>query len=164
MRKLLLALALVGGLAAPASAQSVIYQDLTGNECWSAGRGPGGPSAYLCADVLRDSNQIVATTVAASITLGSSAGVTQLRYGGNLAITAQPLAATITLPPNPIPDGTVVGVCNPTASPFATNVVTVAANTGQTLTGGSIAITNLAAVTCVQVQFNRPTTTWYRIR
>ena len=163
MRKLLLALALVGGLNAPALAQSVIYQDLSGNECWNAGEGPGGPSQFLCADVLRNSWQIVATTISASATFGA-ATLGQLRYGGNLVLTAQPLAATLTLPPNPVPDGTLAGVCNPTAAAFSTNVVTLAPNTGQTLTGGNIALTTLAATTCVRVQFNRPNTTWFRIQ
>jgi hypothetical protein len=90
--------------------------------------------------------------------------LTQLRYGGNLVITAQPLAATITLPPNPVQDGAIVGACNPTATPFATNVVTLAANTGQTVSGGAVALTTLAANTCVYVQFNRPNTTWFRIQ
>lgn len=164
MRKLLLALALVGGLCTPALAQSVIYQDLSGNECWNAGQGPGGPSQWLCSDVLRNSRQIVATTIAASATFGTTAALAALRYGGNLVITAQPLAATLTLPPNPVQDGAIAGVCNPTAGAFATNVVTLAPNTGQTLTGGNITLTTLAATTCVYVQFNRPNTTWFRLQ
>ncbi len=164
MRKLLLALALIGGFIAPASAQSVGYTDLSGNECWNAGQGPGGPSQFLCSDVLRNSRQIVATTIAASATFGTTAALSQLRWGGNLVITAQPLAATLTLPPNPVPDGAIAGVCNPTAGAFATNVVTLAANTNQTLTGGAVTLTTLAATTCVYVQFNRSNTTWFRIQ
>lgn len=165
MRKLLLALTFVGGLIAPAFGQSVIQDNLSGNECWNSGQGPGGPSTgWLCSNTVRNSWAKAATTVSASATLGVTAGLTALRQGGNLIITAQPLAATITLPPNPVPDGALIGVCNPTAAPFATNVVTLAPNTGQTLTGGNITLTTLGAVTCVRVQFNRSNTTWYRIQ
>lgn len=162
MRKLLLALAFVGGLCAPAFGQG--YTDLSGNECWNAGQGPGGPSNFLCSDVLRNSNQIVTTTIAGAITVGVSTGLTALRWGGNLIVTAQPAAAVITMPPNPVPDGAIVGICNPTAAAYATNVVTVAGNTGQTAPAGATAtITTLAAGNCVRFQFNRPTTTWYRV-
>lgn len=165
MRKLLLTLALVGGLSAPALAQSVIQDNISGNECWNSGQGPGGPSTgWLCANTVRNSWAKVAITPAGSATLGVTTGYTALRQGGNLIITAQPAAGTYTLPPNPVPDGTLIGVCNPTASPFATNVTTLAANTNQTLVGGSITLTTLAAVTCVRVQFNRANTTWYRIQ
>lgn len=165
MRKLLLALALAGGLCSPALAQSVGYTDLTGNECWNAGEGIGGPSQALCADVLRNSNQVVTTTIAAAITVGVSTGLTSLRWGGNLMVTAQPAAAVITMPPNPVPDGAIVGICNPLAAAWATNVVTVAGNTGQTSpVGATNTLTTLAANSCAQFQFNRPNTTWYRIR
>lgn len=164
MKRWLLALALCWGFTAPATAQSVIWQDLSGNECWNAGQGPGGPSQFLCADVLRNSRQIVTTTIAAAITVGVSTGLTALRYGGNLIVTAQPLAAVITLPPNPFPDGGIVGICNPTAAAYSGNVVTVAGNTGQTSPVGATAtITALSAGNCVLFQFNRPNTTWYRI-
>lgn len=167
MRKLLLALALAGGLCSPALAQSVGYTDLTGNECWNAGEGIGGPSQWLCSDVLRNSNQIVISpSITAAITIGVSTGTTALRYGGNLMTVLQPLAAVITMPPNPVPDGAIIGICNGTNAAYATNVVTVAANTGQTMvpTGAAITLTTLAAATCVRYQFNRPTTSWYKVQ
>ena len=108
----------------------------------------------------------VPATVAASFTIGVPAAQVSLQEGGNLIITAQPLAATITLPPNPFTDGGIVGVCNGTTAAFATNVVTVAANTGQTLvsTGALATLTTLAAGFCAQYQFNLATTSWYRIQ
>lgn len=167
MKKLLILGAVLLGFIAPAAAQSVIYQDLSGNEAWSAGEGPGGPSQYLTADVLRNSNQIVISpSITAAVTIGVSTGLTSLRYGGNLMTVLQPLAAVITMPPNPVPDGSIVGICNGTNAAYATNVVTVAANTGQTMvpTGAAITLTTLAAATCVRYQFNRPTTSWYKVQ
>lgn len=164
MRKFLLGLALVGVLSAPpAFAQSVVQDDLSGNESWSAGQGPGGPSGFVTSNLVRNSTAIVATTISAAVTVGVSTGLTSLIEGGNLIITAQPLAAVITLPPNPFTNGGIVGFCNPTSAAFATNVVTLAANTGQTLSTAT-ALTTLAANTCAYVQFNRSNTTWYRIQ
>lgn len=168
MRKWLLVGALAVGLLAPlaALAQPITQNTLTGRECWSAGQGPGGQSNYICADVVRSGHGIAATTITGNHTIGTTTNgnTAAIAKGGALMITAQPSAATITLPPNPLPDGALIRVCNPTAAPFATNVVTLAPNTGQTLTGGNITLTTLGAITCVWVTFNRATTTWYRGR
>lgn len=162
MRKHLSALALALGLfAAPvAHAQSVIFQDLTGNECWNAGEGPGGPSAWLCADVARNSRQVVLNAVAANVVFGTGA-LASLRYGGNLMVSAAPATANVTAPPNPVQDGAIVGICNGTAVAFI-NTMTFVANTGQSLIGAG-AIPTQAANSCVYFQFNRGNTTWYRI-
>jgi hypothetical protein len=109
---------------------------------------------------------VVATSVAGSFTIGATAAQAAITDGGNLIITAQPAAATITLPANPVIDGGVVGICNGTNSAFATNVVTVAANSGQTLvpTGAAITLTTLAAATCVRYQWTQPTLSWYKVQ
>lgn len=165
MRKFLLGLALVGVLIAPpAFAQSLIQDDLSGNEAWNSGQGPGGPSTgFITSNLVRNSTAVVATTVTGAATIGVTTGLTSLNDGGNLIITAQPAAAVLTLPPNPFTNGGIVGFCNPTAAPFATNVVTLAANSGQTLSTAT-ALTTLGANACVYVQFNRSNTTWYRIQ
>lgn len=162
MRKWLLGGALLVGLAAPLVAQSVIWQDLSGNECWNAGQGPGGPSQFLCSDVLRNSRQIVVGALTGALTFGTSS-LAQLRYGGNALITTQPLAATtFTLPPNPVPDGAITGFCNVTGSAFATTAIAMTTSIGQTL-NTSVSIADLGAGVCALVQFNRGNTTWYRI-
>jgi len=163
MRKWLLIGAMAVGLMAPqAYAQSVTQNNLSGNECWNVGQGPGGPGSYICSNLVRNSEAQITTTITGSLTIGTGA-TASLVDGGNLLVTAQPAAATITLPPNPFTDGGIVRICNVSASPWATNVVTVVANTGQTL---SIAapLTTMAASTCATFQFSRPTTNWYRIR
>lgn len=163
MRKHLLAIALAVGLIAPlAHAQSVTQNNLSGNECWQAGQGPGGPGSYICSNLVRNSEAQVTTTVTGSLTIGTGA-TASLIDGGNLLVTAQPAAATITLPPNPFTDGGIVSICNVTAAAWATNVVTVVANTGQTLAIAA-PLTTMGAGTCASFQFSRPTTNWYRIR
>lgn len=159
---------LVGALLAlapicAALAQSVSQDNLSGNESWSAGQGPGGPSAFIFSDLTRNSRQIVVGTIAGAVTLGVTSPLTPLRWGGNFIVTAQPAVAVITTPPNPFPNGGVVGVCNPTAAAYATNAVTVAGNTGQTSPVNNT-ITALAAGACALFQFQRSNTSWYRIQ
>lgn len=154
--------ALVALLSAPVHAQTAM-QSLTGNECWRAGQGPGGIYyGDVCTNTLRNSTANVATTVTGNITLGTGT-TSSLADGGNLLITAQPSAATITLPANTVPDGAQIGICNVTGSAFATNVVSLAANSGQTL-NTAVAVTTQAAGTCAIVQWNAATSKWYRIQ
>ena len=157
--------ALIGALAGGAAlAQSVIYQNLTGNECWSAGEGPGGPSAFLCADVLRNSAQKVVAAATGALTFGSGTLAT-LRYGGNVLITTQPLATTtFTLSPNPVQDGALAGLCNVTNSAYATTNIAFAASTSQSFVPLAVSTTSLGAHACIYVQFNRANTTWYWIQ
>lgn len=144
-------------LAVAAWGQSVVQNTLSGNETWSVGQGPGGPSSYITSNMVRNS----ATDVVATV-VGNEVVPKIMYFGGNLIISAQPSAAVITLPPNPVPAGTIIGVCNGTTSAFATNAVTLVANSGQTLVQ-TITLTTLAAGTCVHVQFHRATTTWYQV-
>jgi hypothetical protein len=164
MRRWLLVGALAVGLGAPlAYAQSVIYQDLSGNECWNAGQSPGGPSQFLCANVLRNSAAKVVTTLTGNLTFGT-ATLVSLRYGGNVLVTAQPVVApTITLPPNPVPDGAMAAVCNVSGGAFATTAIALTPNSGQSIST-PISVTTLGANTCRRVQFHRATTMWYSIQ
>lgn len=159
MRKLLVAAALLGGLyALPSSAQPVVQNQLSGNEVWSAAQGPGGQSAFLGVNTVRGGTQAITGTVTGNVTLARA-----LANGGNLIVTAQPSAATITLPANPVVDGAIVGVCNGTASAFATNVVTLAANSNQTLVQ-TVTLTTLGAGACARVQWNQSGAKWYRVQ
>lgn len=157
-------------------AQPIVQNQLSGQECWNAGQGPAGPSTgFLCTNLVRGGTaQSVLSAVTGAVTIGTATGnftvtgtpnPTALVTGGNLLITAQPSAATFTLPPNPVPDGMTVGVCNASNAAFATNVVAFGANTGQTCAAPcSTAFTTLAAGSCAQVQWNQSQATWYRIR
>ncbi len=146
-----------------AVAQTVIYTDLSGNEAWNAGQGPGGPSQFLITDVVRNSRQKVAGAINAAATYGTSP-LAALRWGGNVLFTVQPTAVVaLTLPPNPVPDGAIVGFCNVTGSNFATTAISWTANSGQTLST-AVSLTTLGANACKYAQFNSATTTWYVIQ
>lgn len=165
---------LLAGVALAAAlvwAQPVTQQSLTGNECWNAGQGPGGPSSgALCSNPVAGRAPDVALTISGSFTWGAAGttgvSVTTLPVdsGGYLLVTAQPLAATITLPPNPVSDGQIVAYCNVSNGAFATNVVAFAANTNQTLATGVPAMTTQAARTCTKVMFNAAAATWYGVQ
>lgn len=156
-------------------AQPVVQNQVTGQECWQVGQGPGGPGQYICLNLTRSTtSNVVLTAVSGSFTVGTATGTTvasgsnaaNVADGGSVIITAQPSVATITMPANPLVDGAVVRICNGTTSAFATNAVTVAANTGQTMvpTGASITLTTLAASTCVAYQFVQANTSWYKVQ
>jgi hypothetical protein len=106
------------------------------------------------------------TSVQTGTVTGNTTISGNLSDGGNFIITAQPSAAVITMPANPVPNGAIVHICNGTNSAFATNAVTVAANSGQTMvpTGASITLTTLAAASCVGYQFNLANTSWYKVQ
>ncbi len=163
MRKLrhtLLAGALLALAAGAAYAQSVVQDNLSGNETWNVGQGPGGPGGFVTSNLIRSSIAKVLNATSGTFGAGSLA---TLGNGGFVIFTTQPLAATVlTLPPSPVEDGAVAGFCNATASNFATTAISFATNTGQALT--AISVTALTATSCVQVVFDRTTLSWLRIR
>ncbi len=180
MRKQTLALVVGAVLAALTTtfllAQQILPSNVSGNECWNAGQGPGGPSTgFMCLNTARGGTaQAVLSAVSGNFTIGATSGnftltasstptMAQLAYGGNVLITAQPSAAVITMPANPSPDGAIVGVCNSSGAAFATNAVTLAANTNQTLAQAAT-LTTLAAGTCAREQWNQSLATWYRVQ
>jgi hypothetical protein len=158
-------------------AQPVGQNTFSGNECWNAGVGPGGPSVgFLCSQAFRGGTNNLTATVAGNTTLGLSnsanitpANTTTLQYGGRLLLTAQPSAAVITMPQNPLQDGIVVSICNTTAAAFATNAVTIGANNtvppNQTVPGApNNTLTTLGAGTCGSYQWSLANATWYRVQ
>jgi len=164
MRKFLLGLALVGVLSAPpAFAQSIVPNSLTGNECWTAGQGPSGPSSFVCATGMRNATGYQLITPTPSGTYTPSPAVS------NILLNGQPAASTVVTTPVStstalLYDGALFSVCNTTSGAFAANTTTIVAATGQTINGGTITITTLAAFTCVELQYVLASTTWYRIQ
>lgn len=164
MKRLLLGAGLAAAVVTVAAlAQPIVQNQLTGNECWNAGQGPGGPSSFLCLFTFRGGTNQIVLTIAGSFTIGSTAAQAQMVAGGNLLVTAQPSAATITAPPNPVPDGAVIGYCNVSSGNFATNVVTLVANSSQTM-NTAVTLTTQTAGSCARVQWNQAAATWYRIQ
>lgn len=160
MKKLALGIFGVVALAATLLyAQPVIQNQLSGNECWNAGQGPGGPSAFLCINMVRHTwgaNHLAATSGTISPTTAT----------GIVNITAQPNGSlTINTPASPVPDGFNFQICNTSNAAFTGQTITLAASTGQSLATGVVtALTTQAARTCEELIYQLANTTWYQIR
>ena len=157
------------GLTIGLYAQPVVQNTFSGLECWNAGQGPGGPTTgFVCGQAYRGASNNLPMTIAGAFTIGSTSANTTpnntstLQFGGTLLITAAPSTAAVTMPPNPLMDGVIVGICNVTAGAFV-NTLTATANTNQTINAGG-ALAALAAFTCGTYQWNLANATWYRTR
>jgi hypothetical protein len=162
MRRSIIAGLVGAALAASAAtwliAQPVLQNDITGNECWNAGQGAGGPTAgFLCSNIVRNgtANQVVT---------GSGAATTQatIANGTLLWHTTAPTTWTVTLP-NPAFDGEIVRLATDTT---LTTRVTVQASTApqnQTL-HASFASQTLTADTAVAWQFSESLLQWVKIQ
>lgn len=158
MRKLLLAGAALAALTVGyAWGQSIVPGQLSGNECWNAGQGPGGPSTgFVCTFMMNSTQSVTLSTGAAPQTMTNQQS--------DIIFTAQPAAAAnVTLPAAPY-NGQIVEVVNGTVSNFATNVFSIVPNTGQTLVGGNIALTTLAAGASKELRYVASTNSWYPLR
>jgi hypothetical protein len=166
MKRLALALGALTLLAVGAISQTVVQNQVSGNEVWQAAQGPGGPASWISISTVSGrSPKTTALPVSGNITLCTAAGTSAICDGGNMLITpAVTGTVIITLPANPFPDGGIMGICNVTGAPWAATSVTVIGNAGQTSPSApGNTITTLAAQTCARYQFNLQNTTWYRI-
>lgn len=158
MRKALVA----GAIIALAGVGFVAAQQLTtttfsGNETWTvAVGGIGGQSQSVTMGQVRNSTGYTLNPVAGSLTIPNNTN--------RFIITAQPAVATISLPLSPVFDGQMIEVVNGTASAFAANAVTVQPSAGQTLIGGNVTITTLAAGASTEFQYSLSNNTWYKLR
>jgi len=138
-------------------AQPVAQNQVSGNECWNAGQGPGGPSQFLCINTVRNGTAL--TTVS-----GSGAFVTTAtQTAGTLMWTgAAPTSWTVNLP-NPAFDGEVVRLGTATTLTTMVTVQTAAGTQAQTMSAAYAAQT-LTASTSVAWQYNNAGSVWYRIQ
>jgi hypothetical protein len=138
-------------------AQPVTQNNVSGNECWNAGQGPGGPSQFLCINLVRNGTAL-------SLFSGSGAFVTTATNANSTLFWTgtAPTTWAITLP-NPAFDGEVVQVSTDTT---LTTMVTVTAGTSpqnQTL-AAAFAAQTVTAGQSVEFQFNFANLKWFRIR
>lgn len=156
MKKLALALVAIL-LATSLWAQPITNQTISGNECWNAGQGPGGPSQFLCINQVRNGTALQLFSGAATVVT-----TTMTNQQGTLYWTgAAPTSWAITLP-NPAFDGEVVTVDS--ATTLTTIVTVTAAVTPQNQTTTSFSAATVTALTPVQWQFNLATLAWVRLR
>jgi hypothetical protein len=155
VKKLLLSAALALGLYAPASFAQPIAGGISGNECWNAGQGPGGPTTgYMCAFMMRNGSAFQTFS-------GSGAFTTQMVPTQSVLywVGTAPTSWTITTPATPF-DGEIIQLSTDTT---LTSIVTVTANTGQTLHTAFTSQT-ISAAAGAEFEYNLATAAWFRIR
>ena len=147
-------LALIGVVIA----QPVTWPTLNGTEVVRIAASPGGMEAWGTVNDLRN-------TTGKTVVAAATGTITQTADTNLYLVNAQPANPTVfQTPSGVVPDGALFSVCNVTASPWATNTSSVQPASGQTIQGGNITTTTLAANTCVSIVYQLSTTTWYRIR
>lgn len=145
------ALAVAGTLYA----QQLTSRSLTGLETWQVGTGgPGGPSIFVTAAQMRNS-QGPATT---STTSGTITGLTT--SVASLVFTAASASATVNLPPTPW-DGEIFEIINGSGGAFTQ--CTVATTDGSSIVNGATTST-LPAGSSTEWRYVLSTNTWYRMR
>ncbi len=156
MRKALVAGAvLTAALAGYLVAQPIAQNQFSGNECWNAGQGPGGPSTgFLCSAQVRNGTDL-------AVFSGAGAVVTQALFTNSTMMWTgtAPTTWAITLP-SPSFDGQIVTVGTDTT---LTTMVTVTAGAGQTL-AAAFAAQTITAGTSVEFQFDQTLLKWFRLR
>jgi len=152
MKKVLILLAVLFSTAL--GAQPITQQSITGNECWSAGQGPGGPSNFLCINQVRNGTALAIISGSGAVTTAATQANSTLYWAGTA-----PTTWAITLP-SPAFDGEIVEVATNTT---LTTLVTVTPGTGQTL-DGTFNSQTISANTSVEFQYNASGSKWYRLR
>ena len=142
-------------------AQPIVQNALTGNECWNAGQGPGGPSTgFVCAFQTRSS--------LGYLNIGTSpTGTINLTTQQNAVMfTGQPSApTTLNLPTTGVTDGAIVTFCNDSTAALVGQAITIAAISPATITAGATTtLTTLAQRTCVKMFYVLATNTWGQIQ
>jgi hypothetical protein len=150
----LAALAMIVASVINALAQPVTFNNLSGNECWPAGLGPGGPAAYLCSGIVRNGTAMTLFSGSGAVVTTTTTAQSTLYWVGTA-----PTTWAITLPPSPF-DGEVITVATNTT---LTTLVTVTPASGTTL-DGTFNNQTITANTSAEFQFSFGTLKWYRLR
>lgn len=134
--------------------QSVVQQTLSGNETWSAGQGPGGPSGFITSNLVRNSSAIAITSGSGSATSVMTNAQSTIVWTG-----AAPTSWSVTLPPTPSA-GQIVRLGTTTT---LTTMLNVSAAAGTSL-ATAVSSATLTAQTSMVFQYYEPTKTWYQVQ
>ncbi len=159
MKKVLSAVGAFGLLllATLAVAQPVTQNAVSGNECWNAGQGPGGPSQFLCINTVRNGTAFNLFSGSGGVTTTATQANSTMMWTG-----AAPTTWTITLP-NPAFDGEVISVSTDTTLTTMVTVQAASSPQNQTL-NATFNSQTITAVTSVEFQYNASGAKWYRLR
>jgi hypothetical protein len=150
--------AALAALTTLALAQPVSQNNVSGNECWNAGQGPGGPSSFLCINLVRNGTAMNLFSGSGAVATTATQANSTMMWTG-----AAPTTWTITLP-NPAFDGEIIQVSTDTT---LTTMVTVQSSTtpqNQVVLAPTFSAQTVTANTSVEWQFNFATLRWIKIR
>lgn len=133
-------------------AQTIINQAPSGNECWNAGQGPGGPSQFLCINQVRNGTAVTTTSGAGAATFTVTNEMGAVVWTGTA-----PTTWAVTLPCTPRP-GAIVTLGTQTT---LTTMVTVTAASGCTM---ETAFSAQTLTDNTSVEFILIGTAWMRLR
>lgn len=145
----LVALAFLGGVA---WTQSITNTNPSGKECWNAGQGPGGPSQWLCLNVVRTTSPVATTSGSGSATYTLTTDIATVIWTGTA-----PTTFGVTLPIGAA-DGFIATVGTNTT---LTTMVTVSAPSDSSLAAAYSAQTLTAPAS---VAWQKSGAVWHRIR
>ncbi len=135
-------------------AQTVIQNQISGNECWTAAQGPGGQGQWICLGLVRNGRDMNVLSGSGAQTLLMTQNSSTVFWTGTA-----PTTLTVTTPVTAF-DGQILIIATDTT---LTTMVTLTANTGQTL-NASYTSQTLSANTSVEWQFDLGTAKWFKIR
>lgn len=144
--------------AALALAQPVTQNVITGQECWNAGQGPGGPSNFLCVNTVRNGSAITQVSGSGAVTTLATIANSTLAWHGTA-----PTTWTITLP-NPAFDGQIVTVTTDTTLTTLVTVQSTNTPQAQVTLSPTFSAQTVTAQTSVEWQFSLSTLTWFKVR
>lgn len=142
-------------LTVAAHPQPVVQNQVSGNETWSVGQGPGGPSSFL--NIGATSNRAAITGVSAT----SPVTTTMTRAQSTLVwISSGAPAQWNVVLPRPAYDGQIVTVAS--GIPI-TSGVSVTSQAGHTMNVSATA-QSISSTASLEFQFLNSNSRWYRIR
>ena len=156
MRKYLIVVGALVALTSPAFGQAA--NNVSGNECWNAGQGPGGPSTgALCINLVRNGQAFNTFSGSGAFTTAATQANSTMMWTGTA-----PTTWTITLP-NPAFDGEIVEVGTDTT--LTTNVTVQAASTPQNQTmAATFTSQTVTAGSSAEFRFSFAALKWWRMR
>jgi hypothetical protein len=145
-------------LAFFALAQPLVQNNVTGNECWNAGQGPGGTSTgFVCLYLVRNGGGMVTQSGSGAATRTATQQESTIAWKGTA-----PTTWNVTFP-NPAFHGQIVSLTTDTT--LTTMVTTTAASSPQAQTiNGGLSGSTITAGTSKEWQFDFPSLTWFALR
>lgn len=141
-----------------AQAQQITQNAVSGNECWNAGQGPGGPTTgFICINLVRNGAALtpVSGIAGTPVNVMTQSNSTMYWFG------AAPTTWTVNLP-NPAFDGEIATIGTDTT---LTSMVTVTpvAGSGQGM-NTTFSAQTISAKTSVEFQFSASANKWFELR